>query len=204
MRNTSTETGENRDRRRKVAAVLAGGLVVGVGTMATLATWNSAEYASGTFTAGKFNLQGSVDQTAFSDYESAPGAGLSFSTPVSALTPGDTVYAGYALRLDKNSSNAGAVVVSAQAGTGDVSNLTYSLFTTNAKGCSDTSTIVTKVVADGTAVGTVGSPTTFTVAKPSGGSDGAPVYLCFKVTAGSSLQQGQTGTATWKFTATSV
>ncbi|MEJ7649283.1 MAG: SipW-dependent-type signal peptide-containing protein [Nakamurella sp.] len=45
-----------RDRRRKFRAVLAAGLVLGVGGAVTLAAWNDSEYATGTFTAGTFNM----------------------------------------------------------------------------------------------------------------------------------------------------
>ena len=196
---------DGRGKRRKLAAILAGGLVVGVGTMATLASWNDTEYASGSFTAGKFNLLGSIDQTTFGEHASAgAAAGLNFSTPVSALTPGDTVYSPYALRLDKISSNAGTVVISAGASTGTVSNITYTLFTTATAGCSASSTVGTTIVNSGTVLGVVGTPTTFSVAQPPNiTTDGTPTFLCFKVTAGAGLAQGQTGTASWVFTATS-
>ncbi|PKQ22346.1 MAG: hypothetical protein CVT65_13865, partial [Actinobacteria bacterium HGW-Actinobacteria-5] len=92
----------DRQRGRKVAAVLAGGLVLGVGTMATLASWNDSEYATATFTAGYFNLEGAVDsaQSSFSEHALPGSAGaLSFSTPVGNLTPGDVVVAPFALHL---------------------------------------------------------------------------------------------------------
>ena len=201
----STSTDDRRGRRRKLAAILAGGLVVGVGTMATLASWNDTEYASGSFTAGKFNLQGSIDQAAFTEHASAGAAAvLGFSAPVSVLTPGDTVYSPYALRLDKTSSNAGTVVVSAGTSTGVVTNITYTLFTTAAAGCTAASTPVTTIVTNGTTLGSVGTPVSFNVAKPVNiTTDGVPTYLCFKVTAGAGLVQGQTGVASWVFTATS-
>ncbi|MBU4188023.1 MAG: SipW-dependent-type signal peptide-containing protein [Propionicimonas sp.] len=201
---TSTTTADRRGRRRKLAAILAGGLVVGVGTMATLASWNDAEYASGSFTAGRFNLLGSVDQSAFGEHASAgAAAALTFTAPVTALTPGDVVYAPYALRLDDTTTNGGTVAVTPGASTGTVTNVTYTLFNTATAGCSAASTPVTTVVANGTDLGSVGTPLTFAVAKPVLPSAGAITYLCFKVTAGAALGQGQTGTASWVFTATS-
>lgn len=201
---TSTTTADRRGLRRKFAAILAGGLVVGVGTMATLASWNDAEYASGSFTAGTFDLEGSLNQTVFSEHASAGTAGaLVFTAPVTALTPGDVVYAPYALRLDNTTTNAGTVAVTPGASTGTVTNVTYTLFTTAAAGCSAASTPVTTVVANGTNLGAVGTPLTFAVAKPVLPAAGATTYLCFKVTAGAGLAQGQTGTASWVFTATS-
>jgi predicted ribosomally synthesized peptide with SipW-like signal peptide len=196
---------DGRGKRRKVAAILAGGVVVGVGTMATLAAWTDTEYATGTFTGGYFDLRGSTDQTTFSDHATAgASAALSFTAPVTQMAPGDTVYSAYALNLYRTSTNAGTVVVSAPSTTGSITNLTYSLFTTSTTGCSAGSTVLNTIVAAGTAVGSVGTPAAITVSKPANSStDGVPTYLCFKVTAGAGLVQGQTGTATWLFTATS-
>lgn len=66
---TVTPTTRNR---RKVLAVLAGGLVLGVGAAITLAAWNDSEFATGTFTAGSFNLQGSTDGTTYAEHTAAP------------------------------------------------------------------------------------------------------------------------------------
>lgn len=56
-----------KDTQRKVLAVLAGGVVLGVGVGVTLAAWNDSEFATGTFTAGSFNLEGSTT-SATADY----------------------------------------------------------------------------------------------------------------------------------------
>ena len=56
--------------RRKVLAVLAGGLVLGVGTAVTLAAWNDSEFATGDFAAGTFVFQGSTDNETFEDHTS--------------------------------------------------------------------------------------------------------------------------------------
>ena len=45
-------------KRRKVLAILAGGLVLGVGTAVTLAAWNDSEFASGDFAAGRIQSRG--------------------------------------------------------------------------------------------------------------------------------------------------
>lgn len=205
MSNSSTSVQDKRDRRRKVAAILAGGLVVGVGTAATLAAWNDSEYAASTFTAGAFNMLGSTDQAAFTNHATSTGAaGLAFSVPVANLSPGDVVFAPYALRLDASTTNGANVVVESVTNTGTVTNLTYGLVTTSATGCNAAAFAGgSKVVTDGTALNSIGTPTGFTLAKPVASTDGAPTYLCFKVTAGSGLAQSQSGSATWKFTATS-
>ncbi|GEC74299.1 SipW-dependent-type signal peptide-containing protein [Microbacterium maritypicum] len=88
--------------QRKVLAVLAGGLVLGVGTAVTLAAWNDSEFANGTFTAGAFNLQGSTDGTAYADHDSAGSAAtLAFTLPaglVGNMSPTSSVYAGFWVR----------------------------------------------------------------------------------------------------------
>ncbi|MDR2320511.1 MAG: SipW-dependent-type signal peptide-containing protein, partial [Microbacterium sp.] len=45
---------------RRIRAVLAGGLVLGVGATVTLASWNDGEYATGTSTAGTFDVVGGI------------------------------------------------------------------------------------------------------------------------------------------------
>jgi predicted ribosomally synthesized peptide with SipW-like signal peptide len=67
------EAMRSHDRRvlhRKVAAVLAGGLVLGIGTATTLAAWTDQEQAQATFTSGVFKLMSSTDGTAFEDHTS--------------------------------------------------------------------------------------------------------------------------------------
>ncbi|MGC3993671.1 MAG: SipW-dependent-type signal peptide-containing protein [Propionicimonas sp.] len=203
MKNTTETT---RRRGRKVAAVLAGGLVLGVGTMATLASWNDAEFASASFKAGAFNLEGSVDQSTFSEHATEGTAGsLSFGTTYNNLQPGDSVYSGYAIRLDKNSTYSATAVVSPGTFAGSTTGLSYTLFTTGTAGCSASSTSTGVIVAAGTALNSVGTPGSISLAKSTnvGTSAGATVYLCFKVTADTNLVQGQTAAPIWKFTATS-
>ncbi len=197
---------DNRGRRRKVAAILAGGVVVGVGTMATLAAWTDTEYATGTFTGGKLVFQGSTDQTNFSEHTTIGAAAtLPFTSPlVTQMSPNDVVYSAYALRLDRASTNGATVAITPAAVTGTITNVSYTVIKTATAGCNAAST-GTAIVPAGTALGGVGAATPITLAAPPAdhSADGAPAYLCFKVTAGSGLVQGQSGSATWLFTATS-
>ena len=140
-----TETKSNRSGSRKIAAVLAGGLVLGVGTMATLASWNDSEFAAATFTAGKFIFEGAPDQTTFTDHPITPAA-LTFSAPFNNLTPNDVVYAGYAVRLGTGTTNNATVTVTGIA-TGAVLDYKYTIFTTAAAGCTSASVPVTTIVA---------------------------------------------------------
>ena len=197
--NKMSDPGKGRAGRRKVAAVLAGGLVLGVGTMATLASWNDSEFASATFTAGQFKLEGAVDSlgATFSDHSSVAGA-LAFSAPVTNLTPNDVVAAPFAVRLAAGTTNAAKIKVSGVTTTGVVSNLTYTVLKTATPGC-NTATTGTAVVPAGTAVTAFTGAIDVDLAK---GVDtataGAPAYLCFKVTAGAGLTQSQTGTVTFQ------
>jgi predicted ribosomally synthesized peptide with SipW-like signal peptide len=203
---TSSDQNSKRSTRRKVAAVLAGGLVLGVGTMATLASWNDSEFASATFTAGKFNLEGAVDasQAVFGEHATSGAAGgLTFTAPVSNLTPTDVVAAPYAVRLAANTTNNATLNLTAATSTGTVSNLTYEVIKTTGAGCTTAST-GTVIVPAGTAVTSVTGATPISLAMGSPTTNaGTAAYLCFKVTAGAALAQSQTGAVTWQFQAVS-
>jgi len=195
-----------RIRRRRISAILAGGLVLGVGAAITLAAWNDSEFATGTFTSGQFNMQGSTDGTTFADHASAGGAAAAtFSTGFTALSPGDTVAAPFVLRLDATTTNNASVVASSAATTGTATaNLTYKIVTVaNVAGCTPAAAGTATVVPAGTAMTAVTGATPFALAKGTGGAAGAPVVLCLQVTAGAGLGQNTTATATWGFTATS-
>jgi predicted ribosomally synthesized peptide with SipW-like signal peptide len=198
---TNTRPSE-RKNSRKVAAILAGGLVVGIGTMATLASWNDSEFASATFSSGTFKLQGSADGVAFTDHATTgDAASLTFTAPFNNLTPSDTIYAPYALRLTADTTNDATVAVTNPVVSGDVDHLSYRLIQTESFGC-DADSTGTELVATGP-VGTVTDAQTFDLAMGAGGADGAAVNLCFVVTAGHDLTQDQAGSSTWQFTATS-
>lgn len=75
---------EDHTRRRKVAALLSSGLVVGIGTAASLAGWNTEEYASAQFSPGSTSV---ASPTASPDGPtSGPSTGLPTSLPVPTAT----------------------------------------------------------------------------------------------------------------------
>jgi predicted ribosomally synthesized peptide with SipW-like signal peptide len=200
--NTTTVDTERGRRHRKVAAILAGGLVMGIGTMATLASWNDSEYATATFTSGTFKLQGSADGSTFSDHATAgDAAALTFTAPFGNLSPNDVTYAPFAVRLTADTTNNATVTVTNPGTDGDVRNLTYSLIETESFGC-DANSTGTVLVADA-AVGSEPHAQTFDLSMGTGGADGAAANLCFVVTAGHDLVQDQSGTSTWRFQAVS-
>ena len=191
-------------RRGKVRALLAGGLVLGVGAAVVLASWNDSEFATGIFTAGKFSLEGSTDGTGYTDHVASPGAALSFTVNPVNLAPDDTVYAPFAVRLGANTTTRSTVTLNTATATGSVANLSYQLMETSSFGCSS-GTTGTDLVVTGTALTGTLTGVTFTLDPGSPTSDpGAAVFLCFKVTAAAGLTQGQTGAATWQFAAAST
>lgn len=202
MTSNNTNSAESRRRHRKIAAILAGGLVLGVGTMTTLASWNDSEYVTANFSSGVFKLQGSTDGESFSDHASAASpASLTFTAPFDILAPGDTVYAPYAVRLTADTTNAATVTITNPVTTGDVSHLTYTLLQTESFGCA-ADTTGTELVSDAS-VGTADGAQTFDLTKGHDGEAGEAANLCIKVTAGADLVQDQGGSSTWRFQAVS-
>lgn len=100
-------------KKGKIAAILAGGLVIGVGGAFTLASWTDSEWVfAGNGTGGPgigtstFEVQqdtsGAIGGT-FIDSEINPGEALSFGLGALALSPGQTIYAPVALRTTSTS-----------------------------------------------------------------------------------------------------
>jgi len=208
--NVRTETRDTLDARelrqarsRRFRAILAGGLVLGVGAAVTLAAWNDSEFAQGTFTAGQFNLEGSTDGTTYTEHAVIEDAAeLGFTIDPTNLSPGDSVTAAFAVRLDATTTTPADLLITASPATGSIlPNLTYQLDQTTAFGCDLAGS--ENLVTAGTAIDAVVAPPAIELAD---GADvaGAPAYFCFTVTAGAGLEQEQTGTATWQFAATST
>lgn len=195
-----------RRRSRMIRAILAGGLVLGVGTAVTLAAWNDSEFAAGTFTAGAFDLQGSTDGTTFADHPVGGPQTLGFTVAPGAMSPGDVVVAPFAVRLAAGTTNDADVVLSVST-TGATTGLTYEVVRTASSTCAagTADTTGTSLITAGTAVTTVAGPNTFSLTKGATVAvPGTTQWLCFKVTADNALVQSQTGTVTWQLTAASV
>ena len=186
-------------RRRMALALIAGGLVLGVGTAVTLAVWNDSEFVTGTFGAGSFDLEGSTDGAAFSSSPAAPGKTLTFALDADTLAPDDVVYAPFAVQLSAASTNAAAVTVENTIGGLIGDDLTYSLWVEDAFGatCSAATPPSGTAVFIDRAADATGAVAAFEL-------DAAadPVNLCFVVTAGD-IAQGEDGTITWEFAGTS-
>lgn len=197
--------------QRKVRALLAGGLVLGVGLGATLAAWNDSEFAAGTFTAGAFNLEGSTTDasTGYAEHASAGAAGtLVFDLPdvAASLAPGDVIYAPFWVRLDSATTNDATLlpVEIAPGSGGNEANISYTITAIDAADPCD-GTVTGTVVATGSSLSVLTGATSVVLTKGvPGTSAGAPVQLCFAVTGKPTLVQGEDATATWEFRASST
>ncbi|MFF2316408.1 SipW-dependent-type signal peptide-containing protein [Arthrobacter sp. NPDC058097] len=196
----------DKSKRRKAKAILAGGLVLGIGAAVTLAAWNDSEFAIGSFGGGHFKMVGSkAENDAFTNHDDASaGAALDFQVSAANLTPGQTVAATYAVQLDAATDFAATVRVNSAQGSGaGKSHLTYGIFTVaDWDDCTPSATAAstsgTQIVSAGHGLDSVDGASGFDLAKSSNGTDpGAPVYLCFQVSADSTLVQDETATATW-------
>ena len=98
-------------RARKVKALLAGGLVLGIGASATLASWTDTEQADASFTAGVFSTELSANGTQWSST-----AQLTFNA--ANMYPGSVVYSPVFLRTTAASTLDGRVKLRARGITG--------------------------------------------------------------------------------------
>ena len=179
--------------------------MVGVGAAVTLAAWNDSEFASGTFTAGSFDMVGSTDGTTFSNHTAAPGATLPFSTNFNNLSPNTTVAAPFVLHLTPATTTSATVTVATASGSGAAAtNLTYGIVSVASVAACIPGATGGVVVPAGTAMSSTTGVQTFQLAKSTDAvAAGANQYLCIQVTAGSGLAQGTAATGTWEFRATS-
>ncbi|PRB11271.1 SipW-dependent-type signal peptide-containing protein [Microbacterium sp. MYb62] len=199
--------------QRKILAVLAGGLVLGVGTAVTLAVWNDSEFANGTFTAGAFNLEGSTDGSAYADHDSAgTAATLAFTLPaglVGNMSPTSSVYAGFWVRLGVGTTSGADLVADGAtadpAASSNSEHLSYSIYQLAPGATCDAASATGTPIATGTTLEAQTGVTTVPLTAGATATDpGTAVQLCFKVTADAALEPSLVTNATWKFTATST
>lgn len=194
----------NSRRTRKIAAVAAGALVVGLGAAYTLASWNDSEWvwggADGDAGIGteRFEVEQFTEGT-WHDDETNPGGALDFTAAALALTPGDTVYAPMSLRTKTNSIGGtvelqGAVAASGIAVTdpGDAlwNAVTLSVYTSSA-GTAPSCAAAAITAGDWAAVPGIGASPLGTGAAPGTGAQtlaaatttdpGAPQHYCFVI-----------------------
>lgn len=200
----SPQRGPERQRglkSTKVRAILAGGLVLGVGAAITLAAWNDSEFATGIFAGGAFSIEGSVNGTTFTEHPTALApAALAFELEADNLAPSEPVYAGFAVQLTAASTYAATVGITASSADTIASSLTYSLVETATFGCDATSFAAGTALVTDAATTTSDAADIFTLDAVT-----APVFLCFEVTPSATLPQASPeGTVLWEFAATST
>lgn len=201
---------EKTNRRRKIQAVMAGGVVLGIGAVVTLAAWNDSEFAIGEFGAGSFNLESSTDGSTFDDHASEGGAAqLDFQAD--NIIPGETVYAPFSVRLDAATTVDGAIEEAdgIEIVTAEGTNIEYLSYTVYAEpdSCDESGATSGTEVATGADLseGVVGSTSTIELSAGTNGEPGEAVHLCFVVNADTEdLEQGGTTEATWEVLATSL
>lgn len=207
-------TASDGDRRRRLLALGAGGLVLGVGATLVFAAWTDQERAQASFGAGTFGIQGSVNGgTTWADYTDTSAAlTLTFAGGANTkLTPDVPVYTPWSIKLSTTSTTAGTLsglstTVSGQstapAAFADDS-LDYTVYdvgagTCDAAGVAGGATVfATGATNTGTDVaGTVSSPRSMTAL-------GDVKNLCVVVTPNDDLVQSSSATVTWTVVAES-
>lgn len=196
-------------RSRRFKAILAGGIVLGVGAAVTLAAWTDDEWTEGVFGAGSFNVEGSTTgaEGTFADHESVGGAAdLSFDlSGADNLSPNTVVVAPFVVRLDaETTSNASIVLTSASGDGANANALTYGIVgVASADACTPGAT-GEEIVPAGTDLDSAAGAQEVELEAGNGNAAGPAATLCVKVTADSTLSEGDGATAQWHFTATSI
>jgi predicted ribosomally synthesized peptide with SipW-like signal peptide len=181
-------------------AVLAGGLVLGVGAAITLAAWNDSEFATGDFASGSFGIQGSDDGTTFGEHPSGAPATLTFEVGADLLSPSSTVYSLFSVKLLSTSDYAAALgLTSVGAGT-------IAPAVTNSIADIAGTTCDAAAFSGGTVVVPASTPATQASSLPLGSLStlAEQQNYCIAVTTSGALTQGQSGSITWEFTGTST
>ncbi|MBL3685847.1 acyl-CoA dehydrogenase [Leucobacter zeae] len=212
-------------KTRKVAAIAAGALVVGLGAAYTLASWNDSEWvwggadgAPGVGTS-EFEVEQSVDNgTTWTNDVASPGGSLSFTPNALLLSPGDTTYAPVSLRTQAGSVAAdttlqAAVKNTAVAGTSDdlwnaVRVTAYTSSAASAPACTGSLTGWTAVQGvENVALGTSATQAQRLAAGADETTEGAPQHYCFAITlpeGASDALQGASIAPVWRFESESV
>ncbi len=125
---TPQPAAKNQNRRKKARAIMASGLVLGVGAAVTLAAWSDTVWGAGTFgTAGSdFNIQGNFTGTeeGWDEFVTADNAGpMSFTQNANALIPGVPVYQLVGLHETKKNLGADITLTRTTADTSKLANL---------------------------------------------------------------------------------
>ena len=192
---------------RRLRAILAGGLVLGVGAAVTLAAWTDQENGSGSFTASVFNTESSIDRATWA-HNTNPA--VATFTAATGMSPTVSTFAPFNIRTTATTSVDGSVVLSAITRSGtltDVLEYRIARLATVTTVCNATN------IASGTFILGGGSTWVAATAALPGSpvssaitAAGGELRYCIDVRIASGAAnsyQGANGTLTWTFTATS-
>ncbi len=112
---TPQPAAKNQNRRKKVRAVMASGLVLGVGAAVTLAAWSDTAWGVGQFGSqgSDFNIQANFEGT-WGEFltKDAPAGAMKFGPASTALVPAQPVF--QLVGLHETKGKLGATVTVAQ------------------------------------------------------------------------------------------
>jgi len=204
---TPQPAAKNQNRRKKARAIMASGLVLGVGAAVTLAAWSDTVWGAGTFgTAGSdFNIQGNFTGTeeGWDEFVTADNAGpMSLTQNANALIPGVPVYQLVGLHETKKNLGADITLTRTTADTSKLANLVK-------VAVADVGTSPTAPTCN--AENSFGTPVTIGTDKPkmldTTVSAGGYRWVCFSATldAGATLDVANVTSKSiqWEFAATS-
>ncbi|MFD5868260.1 hypothetical protein ACFWGD_06565 [Corynebacterium sp. NPDC060344] len=197
-------------RFTRIRAVLAGGSVLGLGAIATLALWSDSEFATASLAAspGDFVVEGRAhgteswvshpDATVAAQLNFGPDAGTKLST-------GEVISAMYELRLGATSNNDGTAVLNAPAFANLDADVAKRIQLTVRHGDCLNGTTIQQGTLDAVTTNQHAIPLT---AGADASTPGAPQTVCFTARlAEGANTEGLTGTAStnginWHFTVT--
>jgi len=197
---------------RRVRAVLAGALVLGVGATMTLAAWTDTEFASGSFTASRFDTESNADGSGWASNINPPVATFTAAT---GMSPTVSKFTTLDVRTTATTSVSGSVLLTATGKTGTLGDvLEYRVV----RAATTSSTCDSTAFTNGSAVFVAGNNATTPVYVTGGtmpttppsqtiAAAGGLLRYCFdvRIKAGTAMSyQGATGTLTWTFTSTSA
>lgn len=227
----SADLQRQQDRKRKRKAILAGGVVLGLGAAVTLAAWSDDVFADGVFNTGTIELEGNITANAdvtnttagwgtYDGPDAVPTGDtgeLAFASRPQTLVPFEPVYAPIALRLSNDTTIDATDIVLNSIEIGAApgpqaldGNLTYTVYTgVAATDCtatdmeSETTTITDTVNATpGTSVDYTTTPSALLA--PSTDNSQGILELCLGIELNSNeddVKGVDDTTVTWRFTA---
>ena len=201
---TQNVNASKKNTSKKAKAILAGGLVLGVGAAVTLASWTDQEWASASFSSGKFTLESSsaLDGTGFANHSENGGSKLKFELPqASQLGPNEKLAAPLSLRLAADTTHDAIVTMTADVEQ-QIQGLSYEAIPVPSPQACSTDLPGNGAKNDLGSVPAAFAPIQLTADE--GDDAGDPFTLCFVISADGKLQQDQSAKATWNFVGESV